>query len=802
MRGQLLFFFLLLIGYRMSAQTTFPDTIRWSADFSSQQAAAGWMNLDQRQALPNGDIVLVTDSTHPYGAGYSWTWPDSLPSRSVLLHCEAKLRSSTLNPGIQWVLSIEEQGQTLLWDGRDLNNQLNKQDEFVNTNVGFKVPANFLRRGTTIKVYLYQPDRRSRVETSGVTFSLCRWGLPSFLPPGSPQSDSRSAEQELFLGTDYAVRIQPAGGILRVDRPDGQRLIRNVLLYTEAKGDSITPRFSTLEFQSDSVAQGVHYLLFRSANERFNTTITLATDEKAAAIRWSLNTEWLQPTELVRQAIVMLVQPAASQAVDVVGRMLRAGDDEESWLGRGAVSYGDSLPEIIVSYPDQLSSLQLDWASNTLWLNADWSMDHPLLHWPKEKKSRNYRLDRSCSVYRVHERLEARWETYFRMPSFFPALQDRPFGYDATFIWTEHADYSDLKLQRAVMFGHDSISDPSTAKKGFVARGIPMTKSVFYNNPDRVTNRKRHAAFPGAIATMRETPGFEALMQTLEESGSEIALHTPEQFTSNRKQLDIALQYMRSRFNTTTWIDHGYDNAPSSNREDLVCDGLDSLSDGYALDTWLRYGITSVWNCFYEDTNVFLPYSFDSRLDAPYSGISGRFPAPIWWTHPTRSKSILHWRTTTTLDPTDGSMWSYYLGEQRLDDLVRRRGTYIAHCYPARVDSTNGFYSLNGGHWEIEPAFDDALALQARYREEHKLWLPVVREYLSYQQRIREVKMVPTEDGWRYSNSGHQPVQGFTLYSEHLLDSGSKAMQIRSSGSGHYYSFDLDPGETVFIKLK
>jgi hypothetical protein len=116
----------------------------------------------------------------------------------------------------------------------------------------------------------------------------------------------------------------------------------------------------------------VHHLLFRSANERFNTTITLATDEKAAAIRWSLNTEWLQPTELVRQAIVMLVQPAASQAVDVVGRMLRAGDDEESWLGRGAVSFGDSVPEMIVSYPDQLSSLQLDWASNTLWLNADW----------------------------------------------------------------------------------------------------------------------------------------------------------------------------------------------------------------------------------------------------------------------------------------------------------------------------------------------------------------------------------------------------------------------------------------------
>ena len=210
----------------MSAQTTFPDTIRWSADFSSQQTAAGWMNLDQRQALPNGDIVLVTDSTHPYGAGYSWTWPDSLPSRSVLLHCEAKLRASTVNPGIQWVLSIEEQGQTLLWDYRDLNNQLYKQDEFINTNVGFKVPANFLRRGTTIKVYLYQPDRRSRVESSGITFSLCRWGLPSFLPGLTAiRIEKRGAgtlSRNGFRRTDTAGRWDLAGGSSRRAATDPQ----------------------------------------------------------------------------------------------------------------------------------------------------------------------------------------------------------------------------------------------------------------------------------------------------------------------------------------------------------------------------------------------------------------------------------------------------------------------------------------------------------------------------------------------------------------------------------------------------
>lgn len=802
MRGQLFFFFLLLIVNRMSAQATFPDTILWSTDFTSQPTAGGWMNLEQRQALPNGKFILVTDSLHPYGAGYTWTWPDSLPIRSVLLRCEARLRSSIVNPGIQWVLSVEEQGHTLLWDGRDLNSQLDKQYEFVNTEAVFRVPANFLRKGTTIKVYLYQPDKQPRVEASGLNFSLYRWDLPSFLPPGSPRSDSRSAEQEVFLGSDYAIRIQPAGGILRVDRPDGRRVIRNVLLYSEAKGDSITPRYSSLEFQRDSVSQGVHHLIFRLANERFNSVVVLTADEKAAAIRWSLKTEWLQSTELVRQAVVMLVQPAASQAADAAGRIIQAGDDEESWLGRGAVSFGDSVPEMIVSYPDQLTSLQLDWVSNTLWLNADWSMDHPLLYWPKEKKSSNHRVDRSCSMYKAGEHLEARWDTYFGVPIGLPAVQDRPFGYDATFIWTEHADYSDVKLQGAVMFGNDSISDPSAARKGFVARGIPMTKSVFFNNPDRVTNRKRHAAFPGSIATMKETPGFEALMLNFEESGSEIALHTPEHFTSTRKQLDEALQYMRSRFGTTTWIDHGYDNAPSSNREDLVCDGLDSLSTGYALDTWLRYGITSVWNCYYEDSNVFLPYSFDSRLDAPYSGISGRFPAPVWWTHPTRSRNLMHWRTTTTLDPPDAGMWSYYLGEQRLDDLARRRGTYVAHCYPARVDSSTGFYRFSGGHWEIEPAFDDVLALQARYREEHKLWLPVVREYLGFQQRVRKVKTIPSREGWSYANSGLETIQGFTLFSEGTLDAGSKALQVRASGNGWYYSFDLGPGETVYLKLK
>lgn len=797
-----LLLFLSLVGLPASAWTLFPDSIVWSTEFSAVQEPSGWMNMGQRSTLPDGKSVLVTDSLHPYGAGYEWNWPDTLPARSVLITCEASVRSSQRLPGIQWVLSVEDKGMTLLWEGRDLRAQLTDTGRFLPTRVEFRLPANFLRPENRIRLYLYQPDPQARIETGRVAFVLRAWPLPSYLPTVSPSAEVNGPWKKLLVTRSCSLSFQPATGRVRIEQPDGQPLIGDLSLYTEIEGRPEVSGYRIVDSVRVPDEQAGHGVLFVWSNDFFSTTVSAFSSEPEPGIDWELHTEWHRPVSLVRQAVVLQSAVPAIEAVDGVGRRCYPDVEEECWLGRGAVILGDSRTRFALPYAEHLSSLQVDWRTQRLWLNADWSFDHPLLHWPEEPRSRNHRVDHSCSLYGEGDTLSAKWTIRLQAPAFMPAIQDRPSGYEATFIWTEHADYSDLLLQRALMFGVDSVTDPRHARAGFLARGIPMTKSVFYDNPDRVSNRQRHAGFRGPIASIRSTTGFGDLMMSLEESGIEIALHTPEQFTSTRKRMEEALQFMRSRFGTTTWIDHGYDNAPMSNREDLVCDGLDSTSSHNALDLWQRYGITSLWNCYYEDTNVFAPFTFDSRLVAPYTGISSRFPAPVWWTHPTRSGGLLHWRTTTTLDPPEAGLWSFYLGEQRIDDLVRLHGTYIAHCYPARVDSSNGFYRFDAGHWTIDPAFDEVLALQARYREEKRLWIPVVRDYLRFQQQLARVRLEPSGTGWKLSNGSSEIIRGLTLSASQELSIPGKTPAVKRVGDERYFIFDLGPGETVEVKVQ
>ncbi|MFM7726906.1 MAG: hypothetical protein ACKO7B_09395, partial [Flavobacteriales bacterium] len=111
-----------------------------------------------------------------------------------------------------------------------------------------------------------------------------------------------------------------------------------------------------------------------------------------------------------------------------------------------------------------------------------------------------------------------------------PRLLVPPDGKQAAFILTEHADFTSMRSQRAVEFGSDT-STSATAVRGLYGRRIPTTKSIFYCNPDRVSNSDRSGFEKGAACSLQETPGFGAFLDELHKEGTEIAIHTPEHFT-------------------------------------------------------------------------------------------------------------------------------------------------------------------------------------------------------------------------------------------------------------------------------
>ena len=102
----------------------------------------------------------------------------------------------------------------------------------------------------------------------------------------------------------------------------------------------------------------------------------------------------------------------------------------------------------------------------------------------------DYFEDISYREVRKGEVLKGKIKVFNRMIDDLPRLMPVWDGYQSAFIFTEHADWTDLRTHRAVLFGNEHITKPEDAVGGFCYFDIPVTKSVFYWNPDNVTNEK------------------------------------------------------------------------------------------------------------------------------------------------------------------------------------------------------------------------------------------------------------------------------------------------------------------------
>ncbi len=137
-------------------------------------------------------------------------------------------------------------------------------------------------------------------------------------------------------------------------------------------------------------------------------------------------------------------------------------------------------------YRNQLgTSLQLTGLlSCTLLLNLDLNLDHPMLHFPPLKEEFCSYRNRSNEYYKKGHELKGglKFRTVEKNQEILRVLKN-PNGYLASMIWTEHADFSDIRIQRVTsIFEEKNIHAADSAVGRFIGHGIPVTKSVFYDN--------------------------------------------------------------------------------------------------------------------------------------------------------------------------------------------------------------------------------------------------------------------------------------------------------------------------------
>ena len=726
----------------------------YSNDFENQYTwYPPWSNLRivADSTAHEGNYVCVCDSTMEYGLGITIEAGKQHPRQNINFQYELLFKTGNDTPHSEIVFSIDDESGNRYWYSYPLAKFVNDTAIWSAIHLNLNFPADYIGNGK-LSTFIWNRKKET------IWFDNARFEAKPFISPTYyPQVAIDSS-------------LQTISSIMNLN-------LIPVVEYINTQGDTVNDP-TVVETKVD-----------------WGKPITTETKFKEAV-------------KLLRLAFVM---PLPEGDITVYRRNQHIDSlnlQPYYYLDREGFTVKNDSLGLAIYHGIGISSLQLDTEHHTACFNIDYWRDHPLLHYPMRTDTLDCFEDISYREVKAGEVLKGTIPMYWcnpqdwDLPSELPRIMPVWDGYLSAFIFTEHADWTDLSTHRAVLFGNGQITKSQDAVGGFVYYQIPVTKSVFYGNPDNVTNEQiSKGRFPGPIASIQADKDYYNLLKSLRKQGFEICLHTPEQYTTIPSDFAEAMRFMRRKFQTKSWIDHGYNNGPKNNREDMVCDGLLPDSPQYAVTLWKSNGVRYLWNAYYEE-NRMGSLMFDGHFVQPYDGFSDALPNRQVTTLPNGDKDFLLWSTPATLEVNEDREWYYYFDDKRLQRLVDHHNVFITHTYPAWSDPWRAFWQYDAsGTPEAMPGFNFALSQLARYRDEKKILPTTVEQYLSHYEKLHQVDYeILSDDLIALTNHG-EAIEGLTLLCTRPILVEDKLIDFRKVDEGYLVWFTLKKNETVLIKL-
>ncbi len=750
---------LLIIGLLAAFSILKAQAQSYSNDFENQYTwYPPWLNLDivADSAAEGENYVCLCDANREYGLGFNVEPSKDHPFQNI--RCQYSFRfKAELDTQAEIVITITDSTGTHFWQAYPLARFVNDTTEWSTASLDLVFPSDYIKSGT-IKSFIWNKGEE-RLLFDDARLEINAHAFPSYQPELS--TDSTSLATKYFLPEkDFIVIVE----------------------YINADGDTISD-------PSISVTN-MHVGFKLDPNDIIGFNITTETRFK-------------EDIKLLRLAFIL---PLPDGEITVFRRNQHIDSlhlQSSYYLDREGFTVKNDSISWSTYHNTGISSLQLDIENRTACFNIDYWRDHPLLHYPMRSDTSDYFEDISYRNVKAGEVLTGDFNIFSKAPDDLPRLMPVWDGYQSAFIFTEHADWTDIRTHRAVLFGNENITKPEDAVGGFCYYNIPVTKSVFYWNPDHITNAETsEGRFPGLIESIKTNKEFYKLLKSIKKEGFEICLHSPEIYTTIPSEFPQAMRFMKKQFGTKSWIDHGYNNGPEKNREDMVCDGLLPDSPQYAAALWKENGVRYLWNPYYEE-NRMERYNFDNHFVQPYDGFGDALPNRQITTLPNGDKDFLLWSTPSTLEVNEDREWYYYFDSVRLQRLVDQHNVFITHTYPAWSNPWRAFWEYDGkGNAVAMPGFNFALSQLARFREEKKILPTTVEAYLSYYEKLQNVEyLILDNQAVRLINHG-EAIQGLTLLCSKPVVVEGKAIDFRKVDEGYLIWFDLKKNETITIKYR
>lgn len=644
----------------------------------------------------------------------------------------------------------------------------------------------------------------------------------SFLPLLELERNQLNQPVKKITCADYSIGLTKEGGIfLKYNKENNASEFFYYINYKDRKGKQTEEILSEfIVTYSDSST-----LIIKCAGEIHQTVLTIKWIADSKALQIISETLFNNEIKLNRSALILLPSPQITAFTKKNGLIENQFDTDEYWIGkRGLIECGEGSGKYLLD-GGSLSSIQVEVERNEIWLNADYYMDHPGIHIIKNGSGKW--TDVSANEYRKGDSVISEFSILLGNElSTYPKLMTNPSGYLSALIFTEHADNTILETNKAVYFGSDQINNPEDAIGGFIKYKIPVTKSVFFSNVDKLNNLDFNSGIKDLQLAVIGNPAYIEFLKLIYGYGRcEIAFHTIDPSNDRIGLLDSAFSFLKNNFNVTTWIDHGMSDG-FSNRESFSADGLDSNSENYMSDYWDKYGVKYFWNSSFEKESDcgslkskimsghiidFLRCYLDRIIgnnDLLRSEDGEHIPAPVDWQNNTINPKFYSWGTLRSSGHYPGWIWNYVYREKKLNELVNDRGVNIVHFYPAFVGNklgyNNGIIEKNGASYIINKDFDKMLERVSKYRDRQKINITTISDFMDYQIAKERVKVIPvSQNKYSIHNQNEYEIKGISF----SVGTGSKIRinkkyDSKLVGEELIFWFDMSEGEKVEVEIE
>jgi hypothetical protein len=337
-------------------------------------------------------------------------------------------------------------------------------------------------------------------------------------------------------------------------------------------------------------------------------------------------------------------------------------------------------------------------------------------------------------------------------PDFDLRVMHVPHGYDAMLLWTEHADASTVERHRAAYFGRSDISRVEDAVGGFVGWGIPVTKSVFFDNPDALPPRPGMATEQVALSS---SPGFWDFCKQLEAAGNEVCLHSDQPQNSSPESVAAAIDQFYASFRSRSWIDH----SPLTVHGGASGQGTRRGSRYYAVPRWLHHGVRYFWCVGNEDYTM---NDVQSGLDVLEARSGDDRITPLYWEHEQEAPGLVLWSALR------GGRADIYTDDS-IEQLIRNRGVCVNHTYPAAIYPSSDLSrryieTASDGSARTTAVFETVLRTIATARDAGRLLPTTVTKALDYLLQLHDVRLeFRPGNHVVISNQSNADIEGFSF---------------------------------------